>query len=76
MFKTSFDDSLPLRAGLETLLATWRETKTLPKLPAVQEHSEQQMCFSWICLQVSVSSSHECPLSLVATALLLKLLYY
>lgn len=69
MFKTSFDDSLPLRAGPETLLATRRETKTPPKLPAVQEHSEQQMC--WSCLQVSVSSSRECPLSLVATALLL-----
>lgn len=52
MFKTSFDDSLPLRAGPETLLATWRETKTPPKLPAVQEHSEQQMCLSWSCLQV------------------------
>lgn len=52
MFKTSFDDSLPLRAGLETLLATWRETKTPPKLPAMQEHSEEQMCLSWSCLQV------------------------
>lgn len=71
MFKTSFDDSLPLRAGPETLLATWRETKTPPKLPAMQEHSEQQMCLSWSCLQVSMSFSRECLLSLVATALLL-----
>lgn len=52
MFKTSFDDSLPLIAGPETLLATWRETKTPPKLPAMQEHSEEQMCLSWSCLQV------------------------
>lgn len=71
MFKTSFDDGLPLRAGPETLLATWRETKTPPKLHTVQEHSEQQMCLSWSCLQGSLSSSRECPLSLVETALLL-----
>lgn len=69
MFKTSFDDNLPLRAGLETPLATWRETKTPPKRHTMQEHSEQQMCLSWSC--VSVSSSRECPLSLVETALLL-----
>lgn len=71
MFKISFDDSLPLRAGPETLLATWRETKTPPKLHTMQEHSGQQMCLSCICLQVSVTSSHECQLSLVETALLL-----
>jgi len=32
MFKPSFDDSLPLRAGPETLLSTWRETKTPPNI--------------------------------------------
>lgn len=40
MLKTSFDDGLPLGAGPEIALATWRETKTPPKLHTAQEHSK------------------------------------
>lgn len=40
MLKTSFDDSLPLGAGLGTALATWRETKTPPECRTTRERSK------------------------------------